>query len=125
MFLEDLGLAESGLDKLIKASYSLLGLISYLTAGEQETRAWTIKKGTKAPPAYSRTFWTKGLAAASSARSSSATLAAKMTGFQVRRFKDCTNESSSSSSKRCRRSGFPAQTLDRSVPFPQDDPRRH
>lgn len=51
MFLEDLGLAESGLDKLIKASYSLLGLISYLTAGEQETRAWTIKKGTKAPQA--------------------------------------------------------------------------
>ncbi len=51
MFLEDLGLTESGLDKLIKASYSLLGLISYLTAGEQETRAWTIKKGTKAPQA--------------------------------------------------------------------------
>lgn len=51
MFLEDLGLSESGLDKLIKASYSLLGLISYLTAGEQETRAWTIKKGTKAPQA--------------------------------------------------------------------------
>ena len=51
MFLEDLGLSESGLDKLIKASYKLLGLISYLTAGEQETRAWTIKKGTKAPAA--------------------------------------------------------------------------
>ncbi|MBE5870470.1 MAG: redox-regulated ATPase YchF [Lachnospiraceae bacterium] len=51
MFLEDLGLKESGLDKLIKASYSLLGLISYLTAGEDETRAWTIKKGTKAPQA--------------------------------------------------------------------------
>lgn len=50
-FLEDLGLAESGLEKLIKASYQLLGLISYLTAGEQETRAWTIKKGTKAPQA--------------------------------------------------------------------------
>lgn len=50
-FLEDLGLKESGLDKLIRASYSLLGLISYLTAGEQETRAWTIKKGTKAPQA--------------------------------------------------------------------------
>ena len=48
MFLEDLGLKESGLEKLIKASYSLLGLISYLTAGETETRAWTIKKGTKA-----------------------------------------------------------------------------
>ena len=43
MFLEDLGLKESGLEKLIKASYSLLGLISYLTAGETETRAWTIK----------------------------------------------------------------------------------
>ena len=51
MFLEDLGLTESGLEKLIKASYSLLGLISYLTAGEDETRAWTIKKGTKAPQA--------------------------------------------------------------------------
>lgn len=51
MFLEDLGLKESGLDKLITASYSLLGLISYLTAGPTETRAWTIKKGTKAPQA--------------------------------------------------------------------------
>ena len=51
MFLEDLGLEESGLEKLIRASYSLLGLISYLTAGEQETKAWTIKKGTKAPQA--------------------------------------------------------------------------
>ena len=51
MFLEDLGLKESGLEKLIKASYSLLGLLSYLTAGEKETRAWTIKKGTKAPQA--------------------------------------------------------------------------
>lgn len=51
MFLSELGLAESGLDKLIKASYSLLGLISYLTSGEDETRAWTIKKGTKAPQA--------------------------------------------------------------------------
>lgn len=51
MFLEDLGLTESGLDKLIKASYSLLGLISFLTAGPTETRAWTIKKGTKAPGA--------------------------------------------------------------------------
>lgn len=51
MFLEDLGLSESGLDKLIKASYKLLGLISYLTAGEDETRAWTIKVGTKAPQA--------------------------------------------------------------------------
>ena len=46
-----MGIKESGLDKLIKASYSLLGLISYLTAGETETRAWTITKGTKAPQA--------------------------------------------------------------------------
>ena len=51
MFLEDLGLKESGLEKLIKASYKLLGLISYLTAGEPEVRAWTIRKGTKAPQA--------------------------------------------------------------------------
>ncbi len=51
MFLEELGLSESGLDKLIRASYSLLGLISYLTAGPTETRAWTITKGTKAPGA--------------------------------------------------------------------------
>lgn len=51
MFLEELGLKESGLDKLIKASYKLLGLISFLTSGEDETRAWTIKKGTKAPQA--------------------------------------------------------------------------
>ena len=50
-FLEDLGIAESGLEKLIKASYSLLGLISFLTAGEDECRAWTITKGTKAPQA--------------------------------------------------------------------------
>lgn len=51
IFLEELGLKESGLDKLIRASYSLLGLISFLTAGPMETRAWTIKKGTKAPEA--------------------------------------------------------------------------
>ncbi len=51
MFLEDLGLSESGLEKLIKASYDLLGLMSFLTAGEDECRAWTIKKGTKAPQA--------------------------------------------------------------------------
>ena len=50
-FLEELGINESGLDRLIKASYSLLGLISYLTAGEPEVRAWTIKNGTKAPQA--------------------------------------------------------------------------
>lgn len=49
--LEALGLEESGLDKLIKASYKLLGLISFLTAGEPEVRAWTIKNGTKAPQA--------------------------------------------------------------------------
>lgn len=51
LFLEELGLKESGLEKLIRASYSLLGLISYLTAGPKETRAWTIVKGTKAPQA--------------------------------------------------------------------------
>jgi len=51
MFLDDLGLKESGLDKLIAASYRLLGLISYLTAGEPEVRAWTITEGTKAPQA--------------------------------------------------------------------------
>ena len=50
-FLEDLGIAESGLDRLIKASYALLGLISFLTAGPKEVRAWTITKGTKAPGA--------------------------------------------------------------------------
>jgi len=51
VFLEELGIEESGLDKLIKASYSLLDLISFLTAGEPEVRAWTIDKGTKAPGA--------------------------------------------------------------------------
>ena len=51
MFLDDLGLTESGLNRLVKASYALLGLISYLTAGETETRAWTITIGTKAPQA--------------------------------------------------------------------------
>ncbi len=51
MFLDDLGITESGLDKLIRASYSLLGLISFLTAGAPEVRAWTITKGTKAPGA--------------------------------------------------------------------------
>ena len=51
MFLDDLGIAESGLDRLVKASYTLLGLISYLTSGEDECRAWTIRKGTKAPQA--------------------------------------------------------------------------
>ena len=51
MFLSDLGLEQSGLDRLIKTCYSLLGLISYLTAGQPEVRAWTITKGTKAPQA--------------------------------------------------------------------------
>ena len=51
MFLTELGIDESGLDKLIKASYKLLNLISFLTAGEDEVRAWTIKRGTKAPQA--------------------------------------------------------------------------
>ena len=51
MFLEELGINVSGLDKLIKASYRLLDLISFLTAGEPEVRAWTIKKGSKAPQA--------------------------------------------------------------------------
>lgn len=51
MFLEDLGISESGLEKLIKASYKILGLMSFLTAGEDECRAWTIKIGTKAPQA--------------------------------------------------------------------------
>ena len=51
MFLEEMGVSESGLDKLIKASYALLDLISFITTGEDETRAWTIKKGTKAPQA--------------------------------------------------------------------------
>lgn len=51
MFLDELGITESGLDKLIKASYSLLGLATYFTAGEQEVRAWTFRKGIKAPQA--------------------------------------------------------------------------
>ncbi len=51
LFLSELGLTESGLDRLIKASYKLLGLISFLTAGETEVRAWTIENGTKAPQA--------------------------------------------------------------------------
>jgi len=51
MFMEELGVNESGLDRLIKSSYALLGLISFLTAGSDECRAWTIKRGTKAPQA--------------------------------------------------------------------------
>ena len=51
MFLNEMGLEESGLDRLIRAGYHLLGLISFLTAGQPEVRAWTITKGTKAPQA--------------------------------------------------------------------------
>ena len=51
MFLNELGVSESGLDRLVKTSYRLLGLLSYLTAGEKEVRAWTIENGTKAPQA--------------------------------------------------------------------------
>ena len=51
MFMEELGVEESGLDRLIRSSYALLGLISFLTAGSDECRAWTIKRGTKAPQA--------------------------------------------------------------------------
>ena len=51
LFLSEMGLEQSGLDRLIKACYDLLGLISYLTAGKPEVRAWTITKGTKAPQA--------------------------------------------------------------------------
>ena len=51
MFLSDLGIEQGGLDTLIQKSYDLLGLMSYLTAGQPEVRAWTIKKGTKAPQA--------------------------------------------------------------------------
>src|SRR5690606_38805752 len=51
MFLEELGMQESGLDRLIRAAYKLLGLYTYFTAGVQEVRAWTIRKGTKAPQA--------------------------------------------------------------------------
>ena len=51
MFLEEMGMEQSGLDRMIKCSYALLGLISFLTCGPDECRAWTIKKGTKAPQA--------------------------------------------------------------------------
>ena len=51
MFLEELGLGESGLSRMVKTGYELLGLMSYLTAGEKEVRAWTIERGTKAPQA--------------------------------------------------------------------------
>ena len=88
MFLEDLGLAESGLEKLIKASYSLLGLISYLTSGEDETRAWTIKKGTKAPQAagkihtdFERGFIRAEVVAYSALKEHGSMLAAKEKGL--------------------------------------------
>jgi len=51
MFLSELGLEQSGLDRLISTCYTLLDLISYITSGEMETKAWTIQKGTKAPQA--------------------------------------------------------------------------
>lgn len=51
MFLQELGLGESGLNRIIKTGYDLLGLMSYLTAGEKEVRAWTVERGTKAPQA--------------------------------------------------------------------------
>lgn len=51
VFMEELGMTESGLQRLIQASYELLGLISFLTAGSDEVRAWTIRRGTKAPQA--------------------------------------------------------------------------
>ncbi len=54
MFLEELGMSQSGLDRMIKTSYSLLGLISFLTCGSDECRAWTIRRGTKAPQAAGR-----------------------------------------------------------------------
>ena len=61
-YIKELGLNESGLDKLIKASYEILGLITFLTTGADETRAWTIKRGTKAPEAAGviHTDFTKG-----------------------------------------------------------------
>ena len=71
LFLEDLGVAESGLDRLIRASYTLLGLISYLTSGEDECRAWTITRGTKAPRPPARS--TPTLSGASSGPRSSPT----------------------------------------------------
>lgn len=57
-FIEELGIGQSGLDRLITACYRLLGLISFLTAGEDECRAWTIKEGTKAPQAAARSIQT-------------------------------------------------------------------
>lgn len=62
MFLEELGIEESGLDRLIQCSYSLLGLISFLTCGSDECRAWTITRGTKAPQAAGKIHWTSSAA---------------------------------------------------------------
>ena len=95
MFLEELGVKESGLDKLIKASYSLLGLISYLTSGEDETRAWTITKGTKAPQAagkihtdFERGFIKAEVVAYDDLMSSGSMLAAKEKGLVRQEGKD-------------------------------------
>lgn len=95
MFLEELGVAESGLDKLIKASYALLGLISYLTSGEDETRAWTITKGTKAPQAagkihtdFERGFIKAEVVAYDDLMSSGTMLAAKEKGLVRQEGKD-------------------------------------
>ncbi len=95
MFLEELGVSESGLDKLIKASYSLLGLISYLTSGEDETRAWTIVKGTKAPQAagkihtdFERGFIKAEVVAFDALMESGSMLAAKEKGLVRQEGKD-------------------------------------
>lgn len=70
MFLDELGIAESGLDRLIKCSYSLLGLISFLTYGKDECRAWTIKKGTQGSPGRRARYTPTSSAASSAPRSS-------------------------------------------------------
>ena len=91
----DNAVKESGLDKLIKASYSLLGLISYLTSGEDETRAWTITKGTKAPQAagkihtdFERGFIKAEVVAYDDLMSSGSMLAAKEKGLVRQEGKD-------------------------------------
>lgn len=88
MFLEELGLAESGLDRLIKCSYALLGLISFLTCGPDECRAWTIRKGTKAPQAagkihsdFERGFIRAEIVAFDDLRASGSMVAAKEKGL--------------------------------------------
>lgn len=79
LFLEEMGLHESGLDRLIKKSYALLGLISYLTAGKQEVRAWTITRGTKAPQAAGKIHsdFEKGFTAPRSSRTTTSSPAAR------------------------------------------------